>query len=179
MPNIWTAALAESYEVLFAVFEETLRACPDDLWEASMWDVAKDHGWARPKPPVLPDGRPDPRGIQVHSAFWHVAYHMLFFLDANFSQREPSWAPPAPFGKHDLGSGVLPPRTYTRDELIGYLAFDREKARRTLAVVTDQDAAAPAPQGAPRTIATWLVDNLRHAVWHQGNLEVFVWQHRE
>src|SRR5690348_2975034 len=69
------------YDIVINEFEATLRACPDELWEASMWDVGKDKGYWAPTPPLLDDGKPDPRGIQVHSQFWHVAYHTLYAHD--------------------------------------------------------------------------------------------------
>ena len=44
MSNVWTSGLMQMFDVALNEFDETLRACPDHLWEASMWDVSKDQG---------------------------------------------------------------------------------------------------------------------------------------
>jgi hypothetical protein len=169
------------YDIVLNELEETLRNCPDDLWEASMWDVSKDKGYWAPTPPVLDNGDPDPRGIQVHSQFWHVAYHTLYAHDRNLSERVPGWEPPAPFGKNDLDPGRLPPRTYTRDELLGYAVFVYTKTMNVLRSLTDEDAQrptlAPIREEHP-TLARTLIGNLAHTTGHHGTLETFVWQHR-
>ena len=171
----------QMFDVVLNELEETLRACTDPLWEASMWDVSKDEGYWRPEPPKLPSGEPDPRSIQVHSQFWYVAYHTLFTLDWNFSERVPTWVPPAPFGKDDLQPSQLPPRTYTRDELLRYLEFNYQKTSSILGSLTDEEASRPtlAPiRGEHPPLATRLLNNLLHTTGHHGTLETFVWQHR-
>jgi hypothetical protein len=59
------------YDIVLNEFDETLRNCPEHLWEASMWDKGRgllgSHA-ARPR-----KRRPDPRGIQVHSQFWFLS----------------------------------------------------------------------------------------------------------
>jgi hypothetical protein len=169
------------FDIVLNEFEETLRVCPDELWETSMWDVSKDKGYWTPKPPVLDNGDPDPRGIQVHSQFWHVAYHTLFAQDNNFSERVPDWEPPPPFGKNDLDPGRLPPRTYTRDELLAYTEFNYTKAMDILGSLTDEDAQRPTwglIRGERPPLAQRLINNLAHTTGHHGTLETFIWQHR-
>ncbi|MEO7803196.1 MAG: DinB family protein [Actinomycetota bacterium] len=181
MSNVWTSGLMQMFDVVLNEFEETLRACPDHLWEASMWDVSKDQGYWRPEPPVLANGNPDPRGIQVHSTFWYVAFHTLFTLDWNFAERVPTWTPPKPFGKNDLDTGTLPPRTYSRDELLAYVEFNYAKTMSILTSLSDADATRPtlAPiRGEHPPLATRLLNNLLHTAGHHGTLDTFVWQHR-
>lgn len=181
MSNAWTNGLLQMFDVVLNDLEETLRACPEELWEASMWDVSKDQGYWRPEPPRLPSGELDPRGIQVHSQFWHVAYHTLFTLDWNFSERVPTWAPPPPFDKDDLDAGRLPLHTYTREQLLGYLEFIYHKACDILGSLSDEDATRPtrAPiRGEHPPLATRLLNNLLHTAHHQGTLDTFLWQHR-
>jgi hypothetical protein len=61
--------------------------------------------------------RQDLRSIQVFSAFWYLAYHVLFFLDlylsGGFEQFEEGFVAPAPFTADDQALGVLPGRVYT------------------------------------------------------------------
>jgi hypothetical protein len=73
----WTSALGEFLDVVLPDLAALVRGCPDDVWELSMWDVAKDQGWGRPNPPVLADGDPDPRGVGVHSAVWYTVLHLV------------------------------------------------------------------------------------------------------
>src|SRR6478672_1896099 len=85
----WTSALGEFLDVVLPDLAALVRGCPDDVWELSMWDVAKDQGWGRPEPPVLPDGDPDPRGVDAHAAVWYATLHLVYTLDWNFSARAP------------------------------------------------------------------------------------------
>jgi hypothetical protein len=171
----WTTALGGYLDVVLADLAALVRECPDDVWEMRMWDVAKDHGWGRPRPPVLADGSPDPRGADAHAAVWYTAFHLVYTLDWNFSGRAPSWAPPPPFRKGDLDPGRLPERTYTRAELLAYVASVHGKARAALAAVAADEAALA---GDGRTSADWLVGGFGHALAHFGNLQTFLWQHR-
>lgn len=172
----WTSAIANLLDIVLADLAALVRDCPDNVWELSMWDVAKDQGWGRPKPPMLPDGTPDPRGLNAHSSVWYTTLHLAYTLDWNFSARAPSWEPPAPFRKGDLDGGHLPQRTYTREELLSYVKYVHEKVRTTLSAV-EADESALAGNG--RTSADWLIGGLGHTMGHFGNLQAFLWQHRQ
>jgi hypothetical protein len=171
----WTSALGDYLDVVLVDLATLVRECPDDLWEQSMWEVARDPGWGRPRPPMLPSGEPDPRGVDAHAAVWYATLHLVYTLDWNFSARAPAWEPPAPFRKGDLDAGRLPERTYTRAELLGYIDYVHEKTRATLATVAEDDAALA---GHGRPPAAWLVGGFGHAIGHFGNLQTFLWQHR-
>ena len=171
----WTSALEDFLNIVLADLEALVRQCPDDVWELSMWDVEKDDGWGRPRPPTLPNGDLDPRGVDAYSTVWYVALHLAYTLDWNFSGRTSSWEPPLPFSKSDLDAGHLPPRTYTREELLSYIAFVQTKTHTTLAAVA-RDEAELAGHG--RTSADWLIGGFGHAMAHFGNLQTFLWQHR-
>jgi hypothetical protein len=171
----WTSALTDYLDVVLADLAALVRGCPDDVWELSMWDVTRDPGWGRPQPPVLANGTPDPRGVDAHSAVWYATLHLVYTLDWNFSARASSWEPPPPFRKGDLDAGRLPQRTYTREELLSYIAYVHEKTRTTLAAVAADEATLA---GHGRTSADWLVGGFGHAVGHFGNLQTFLWQRR-
>ncbi len=171
----WTAALRDFFDVVLADLAALVRECPDDVWEMCMWDVTKDQGWGRPQPPLLTNGNPDPRGVEAHSAVWYATLHLVYTLDWNFSGRASSWEPPPPFRKGDLDAGRLPQRTYTREEMLSYIAFVHEKARTTLAAVAEDETRLA---GHGRPSADWLVSGFGHAMGHFGNLQTFLWQHR-
>ena len=87
----------------------TIEACPDSLWTFSMWDT----GSAPPE----------------RSRTWYVAYHTLFWLDLYLTGAEEGFTPPEPFDLVEMEPNETLPRTYTRDELLGYLAYCRERCR--------------------------------------------------
>ncbi len=78
MTTIWVSAVAAQYEMSLDDMAIVLRGCPDELWEASMWEVTAGSG-----PVTDPDGRPfdDPavseRKLQAQGAVWRTAYHAV------------------------------------------------------------------------------------------------------
>lgn len=167
----WTSAVTDFLGVVFYDLAALVRECRDDVWELSMWDVTKDQGWGRPPPPMLANGDPDPRGVNAHSTVWYTTLHLVYSLDENLSGRVASWEPPPPFRKGDLEHGRLPQRTYTREELLSYIAYVHEKARTTLAAVAADESVLAGH-------AFWLVGGFGHSMAHFGNLQTFLWQHR-
>ncbi len=63
-----------------------------------------------------------------------------FFLDYYLSESEEGFAPPAPFTLSESDpSGVMPERTYDKDELRTYLEHGRKKCRARIESLTDDD----------------------------------------
>jgi hypothetical protein len=61
--------------------------------------------------------------------FWYSAYHTIFWLDY-YSTAEPDvFSPPKPFSLSEFDpKGILPERVYSKEELLAYLEYSREKA---------------------------------------------------
>ena len=113
----WKTALETQSVAALDMLENAIRACPERVWDDA----------ATPLP----------------QRFWYLAYHTLFWLDCDLSQREQAFAPPAPFTLGELDpAGVYPERTYTKSELLGYLAHDRDKLRLALHSLDEVRAAA-------------------------------------
>lgn len=143
------------------MLENALRDCPDDLWDAPLWG-----------------DRSDPWIAAGCSSFWYISYHTLFWLDLYLSGAVEGFAPPAPFDLGELDpAGVLPPRTFTRQELLDYLAYCRHKCKETLRALTPQLAERPCvfPWG-KLTFAELHLYNLRHVMEHGGQLRMFLGQ---
>lgn len=71
------------------------------------------------------------------SQFWYIAYHTLFMLDYYMSAEPNQFHPPAPFTMSEMDpSGLMPERTYTKEELLTYLAHCREKCFQRVSSVT-------------------------------------------
>ncbi|HEY8173858.1 MAG TPA: DinB family protein [Dehalococcoidia bacterium] len=180
MDKLWTASLSHGYGALLSQLERAINDCPDALWEASLWEVKKEdaHVW-----PVrrASQKKPGPAAtqlplLQVYSAFWNVAYHTLFHLDFYLSGAVlKGFAPPAPFLERDHHAHVIPDRTYTRAELLQYVAYNREKAQATIESLTDEQAhRAVARAGVP--FGEFLVTTLMHAQEHAAQLQLFLGQ---
>ncbi len=174
--TIWTSSLSRQYAVAIDRLEETLRACPDDRWEESLWMVRKTDRYVWP---IARGGGdlPAERKLQMFSAFWNIAYHTLFHLDFYLSggERE-GFAAPAPFREDEHHAYVLPDRVYSRSELLDYLEYGRQKARATLEALTDDQASRPCHRGEP--FAELLLINLRHLQEHGGQMSMLLGQER-
>jgi hypothetical protein len=189
MGSVWSASLDRAYEAAIDMLEHALRACPEELWLASLWEVKRDDPGpgrggrsAWPVERGLGEGLADDERIQVHSAFWYTAYHVVFFLDYYLSggdnpyldRDDAPFAPPPPFRGDDHDSTALPVRVYTRDELLNYLEYCRRKARTTMEMLMDEEAAKPARRGLP--FVDILLHNLIHVAETAGQLNMFLGQ---
>ena len=75
---------------------------------------------------------------------------------------------------------MLPPRQYSKDELLAYLEHCRQKSRVTIDALTDERArqVCKFPWG-ELCFAELLIDNLRHVQEHGAQLSMFLGQQRE
>jgi len=178
--------LLQQYEAAIDNFDKTLRSCPGELWETSLWVVKRSDPWMWPRPEAGDNGdyvgRTD-ASIQVFSAFWNIAYHCIFHLDYYLSGDATDFDTPAPFGgleDHDVDEhmvAVLPKRVYTRAELLRYLAHCRQKAQATIPALTELDVGRLIPNGQPhagKTFKDLLRVNLRHLREHSAQLHKFL-----
>ena len=154
MDSIWTISLTRQFGAAIKMLEDALQACPDELWSGQVWN---EPGF---------------------SQFWYVAYHTLFWLDLYLSGAVEDFVPPPPFTLDELDpAGLLPERTYSRDELLAYLEHCRRKSQATIEPLTDVQARR-------RCAFTWgeinfaelLLDNLRHVQEHAAQLNLFLGQ---
>ncbi len=171
------------YEAALDSFQQALNDCPPELWEAHCWVVKRDDPWLWPRNAdgtLADSGERTEEMIQVFGAFWYVAYHCLFFLDFYLTQDAGSYAMPEPFGggeEHGVdehGLAVLPYRIYTKDELLGYLRYGREKARSVIPALTEEEVKRIIPKGHPWAGVTFnqlLRVNLQHVKEHGTQLE--------
>jgi hypothetical protein len=132
------------------MLENAILACPEEVWGNKV-------GWHE---------------------FWYLASHTLFFLDLYLSESEEGFRPPPPFGLEELDpAGVLPPRVYTKDELLTYLAHCRAKCRKTIGALTDERANQEAVSLRPGlTFAELQLYNMRHVQHHAAQLNLILRQ---
>ena len=116
----WKTIIWQQFGAAIDTLDNVLRACPDDLWHARLWDN--------------PSERPE------YAQVWYRVYHTLFWLDLYLTGAEEGFAPPAPFALIEMEEDDLPDRSYTKDELQAYLAYGRRKCQATIEALTDETA---------------------------------------
>ena len=138
----------------------TLRDCPDELWEKRLWD-----------------DQPGQWVAAGFSAFWYISYHALFWLDLYLGGAEDGFAPPAPLDLVEMDPGETLPRVYSRDELLGYLEHCRRRCQETLATLSDGQASQLCRfSWGELTFAELQLYNLRHVQEHGAQLRMFLGQ---
>jgi hypothetical protein len=139
---------------------DALRDCPDDLWEKRLWEDEPGQ-WVAPG----------------FATFWYQGYHTLFWLDLYLTGAEEGFLPPAPFDLVEMQAGETLPRTYTREELLGYLALCRQRCQTTIAALTQEEAyrLCKFPWGEV-PFAELLLYTMRHVQEHAGQLHMFLGQ---
>ena len=139
---------------------DTLRDCPEDLWEKRLWQ-----------------DQPDQWVASGFATFWYLGYHTLFWLDLYLTGAEEGFAPPAPFDLVEMESGEALPRVYTREELRGYLEDCRRKCQETIVTMSTEQAQRLCrfPWG-ELPFAELQLYNLRHVQEHAAQLRMFLGQ---
>jgi hypothetical protein len=150
MDSPWKTIVWRQFGAAIDMLENAIVACPDKVW----------------------GDRPG------FSEFWYLAYHTLFFLDIYLSDSAEGFAPPAPFGLEELDpAGVLPPRVYTKDELLTYLEHGRIKCRAKIAALTDEKAHRHCGfERRDMSVAELLLYTMRHVQHHAAQLNLVLRQ---
>jgi hypothetical protein len=132
------------------MLEGAIRATPEDLWGD------------RTRTPEV----------------WYLAYHALFWLDLYLSGPVEGFRPPEPFGLEELDpAGVLPPRVYSRDELLTYLEHGRRKCRSTIDSLTEARATERHRFAwGEASFAELLLYNMRHVQHHAAQINLILRQ---
>jgi hypothetical protein len=108
----WKTIIWHQFGAAIDTLDDVLRACPEDLWRARLWD--------------------DPSERPAYSQVWYRFYHTLFWLDLYLTGAEEGFVPPAPFALIEMAEDDLPERPYTKDELQAYLDYGRRKCQATI-----------------------------------------------
>ncbi len=160
MSIIGNEMLWRQFGAAIDMLREPIRDCPDELWEQSLWGDQADQ-WV----------------AAGFAKFWYLGYHALFWLDLYVTGTEEGFAPPAPFDLTEMEAGESLPRTYTREELLNYLEYCREKSKKIIGGMSDEEAGRMCrfPWG-EMTFAELQLYNLRHVQEHGSQLRMFLGQ---
>jgi hypothetical protein len=154
----YAGAIARQMLAALDMLANAIDACPEDQWTARLWLVSH--------------ADPD------LSAYWYIAFHVLFWLDLYLEGDDEGFAPPEPFTLSEyVPAGMVPAPAYTKDMLRAYIAHCRAKIRARVGSMSDADAAAP-------TGFSWLscsyleaqLYNLRHLHEHAAQLSMWLGQ---
>jgi hypothetical protein len=157
-----TDMLWRQYSKAIDSLRDALRDCPDELWEARLWD-----------------DRPDQWVASGFSTFWYLGYHTLFWIDLYLTGAEEGFAPPAPFDLVEMQPNESLPRTYTREELLGYLELCRRRCRDTIGAMTQEQALRMCSFAwGELTFAELQLYTMRHVQEHAAQMLMFIGQRR-
>lgn len=159
-PDPALQALTRQFTAAIDMLCGALAACPDRLWQARLWTVTGS----------------DEQGDLA--AFWYLGYHSAFWLDLYLEGTLDGFAPPAPFNLDELDpAGLLPPRVYSRAELLGYLAHGRAKCvSRMSALRSTSDGPANGFPWMPCSYIELQMVNMRNVQEHGAQLNLFLGQ---
>jgi len=150
MIDSWKSAMRQQFHAAIDMLANAIEACPDSLWSG-----------------------------QGLSAFWYLAFHVLFFLDLYLSEvDEPRFLPPPPFGLTELEQEVVPPqRVYRKDELLVYVEHCRNRLDTVMTGMTNSWAANPCPiPYRDMSNGELLLYNMRHVQHHAAQLNLLLRQ---
>ena len=154
----WKTVIWHQFGATITMLANALNACPDELWRERLHDESE----------LNPE----------FAEFWYVAYHCLFWLDFYLSDSIEGFAPPAPFTLSEFdAAGLLPDRVYTKDELLIYLEYGRNKCQTRIETLTDEMAPQRCRTDWPEmTIAELLLYNMPHVQEHAAQLSLMLGQ---
>ncbi|MBP7800613.1 MAG: DinB family protein [Saprospiraceae bacterium] len=110
--------------------------------------------------------------------FWYIAYHSVFFLDYYLTMNPVGFAPPFPFSLSEF-EDRMPERTYTKDEVMNYLQFCRNKCHHFISSMTDEIANSNWTNESKTmsyNVIEILLYNMRHVQHHSAQLNLLLRQ---
>lgn len=112
------------------------------------------------------------------SDFWYVSYHCTFWTDYYLTTAPAEFEPPAPFTSSEFDpTGRKPDRTYTKAEVLGYVAHCRQKAGQLIAGLTVERLAERWVNDRKQfSLLEILMYNLRHIQHHAAQLNLLLRQ---
>ncbi len=138
--------------------QNALNVCPNELWLARLYHESVS-------PPAF-------------GQFWYIAYHAIFWLDYYCSDSADGFLPPAPFTASELEMDEAPPeRPYTKQELLTYLGYARDKCRAKIENLADENELQRVRANwRVQTVAELLLYTMRHTQEHAAELNLLLGQ---
>lgn len=130
--------------------KQSIEHCPDSLWS----DTSRD------------------------PQYWYLAFHTIFWLDLYMQDTGEAYRPPEPFGLEELDpAGLLPPRVYSKQELLAFLVHARANAKQALHRLTEELSTHLYHYGNTHiTVAEKFLYNMRHCQHHAAQMNLIMRQ---
>ncbi len=150
MHEIWKEAVWQQFGAAIDMLANAIRECPDDVWG---------------------DQTAEPQ-------YWALAFHTLFWLDLYLGGTSEGYHPPEPFGLEEMDpAGVLPPRVYTREELMTFLLACRSRCKAIIEEMDGESAKRLCHFGKRvQPFGELLIYNMRHVQHHAAQLNLLLRQ---
>lgn len=124
----------------------------------------------------------------THPQFFYNAYHCLVFLDYYLTNPPEGFTSPLPFTLAQPGDNipaealddVLPNRIYSKQELLDYVQYNRQKCHTLIANLTEDSLAErwiEDPGGMNYPMLELLLYNMRHVQHHAAQLNMLLRNH--
>ena len=112
------------------------------------------------------------------SKFWYNAYHSLFYLDYYLTDEPENFFAAISIYTFEIDpSGIMPDRVYSKEELLVYLRFCRDKCHDFIAGLTDDGATKRwVNEYRNYSILEILIYNMRHVQHHTAQLNLLLRQ---
>ena len=109
--------------------------------------------------------------------FWYWTYHTIFYLDYYLTLEPQNFSPPKPFTLSEFENGTMPERIYTKEELIMYLRFCKNKCHDLIKNLTNENINNRwINEYRNYSIFELLLYNMRHVQHHMAQLNLMLRQ---
>jgi hypothetical protein len=153
----WKSIIWSQFGATIDTLEDMLSACPNELWRERLWNNYSS--------------RPE------YAEFWYRVYHALFWLDLYLTGAEEGFVPPEPFELIEMEEDDFPERVYTKDELLTYLKYGRQKCQATIEALIDETAQRQCQFAwGSVSFVELLLYNMRHVQEIAAQLSLFLGQ---
>lgn len=127
------------------MLENSIRMCPENIWNDD-------------------------------SKFWYIAYHTLFFLDYYLTKDAAAFLPPEPFDLSEFDAeGGMPPRVYSKQELLDYIEHCRNKCSEVISGLSLENTSERfVNEYRNYSIFEILLYNMRHVQHHTAQLNLIL-----
>ena len=174
MTSIWVESLGSNLQAALDLMEAAIRDCTDELWQTNMWPVPGQACEVRDADGnLVTDPAEQHELVQRNGQPWGVAWHTLNILDANLTAHFVPWEPWPPFGGRTGDDITTLTRPWSRDKLLGYTDYCRQRVVDALKELTDERAATRIGRSG-QLYAERVIGKMCHVVEHASQIRQFI-----
>lgn len=140
-------SIGSQFGASLEMLENAINTCPDEHWDTAL-------------------------------NFWYTSYHCIFWTDYYLTTEPNTFAPPSPFTFSEFDpAGKKPEITYTKQEVLAYLAHCRQKAHLLISTLTTEKLSERWINDYKNySLLEILIYNIRHIQHHSAQLNLLLRQ---